>query len=50
MQGEKREYFDLLSEYKDVFVWSYKEMPDLDAKVTVHRLSIKQKAFHLTNS
>jgi len=49
MPKEKKEYFDLLLEYKDVFVWSYKEMPGLDPKVAVHRLSIK-KAFYLRNS
>jgi len=41
-QEAEKEYFDLLSEYKDVFAWSYKEMPGLDPKVAVHRLSIKK--------
>ncbi|KAA0064172.1 uncharacterized protein E5676_scaffold218G00600 [Cucumis melo var. makuwa] len=31
----------LLTEYKDIFAWSYKEMPGLDPKVTVHPLAIK---------
>jgi len=39
---EEKEYFDLLSKYKDVFAWSYKEMPGLDPKVIVHCLSIKK--------
>jgi len=26
---------ELLSEYKDVFAWSYKEMPGLDPKVAI---------------
>jgi len=39
---EEKEYFDLLSEYKDVFAWRYKEMPGLDPKVVVYRLSIKR--------
>jgi len=26
----------------DVFAWSYKEMPGLDPKVTVHNLAIKK--------
>jgi len=39
---EEKEYFDLLSEYKDVFAWSYKEMHGLDPKFAVHRLSIKK--------
>ena len=29
-------------EYKDVFAWTYKEMPGLDPTVVVHRLAIKQ--------
>ncbi|KAA0036540.1 uncharacterized protein E6C27_scaffold191G00420 [Cucumis melo var. makuwa] len=28
-------------EYKDIFAWSYKEMPGLDPKVAVHHLAIK---------
>ena len=39
---EEKKYFELLSEYKDVFAWSYKEIPELDPKVVVHRLSIKR--------
>jgi len=39
---EEKQYSELLSEYKDVFAWSYKEMPGLDPKVAVHRLSIKK--------
>ena len=41
-QEEEKEYFDLLLECKDVFTWSYKEMPGLDPKVIVHCLSIKK--------
>jgi len=39
---EEKEYFNLLGEYKDVFAWSYQEMPGLDPKVVVHRLSIRK--------
>ena len=39
---EKKEYFDLLSKYKDVFAWSYQEMPGLDPKAIAHRLSIRK--------
>jgi len=39
---EEKEYFNLLGEYKDVFAWSYQEMPGLDPKVAVHRLSIRK--------
>ncbi|XP_075086299.1 uncharacterized protein LOC142169006 [Nicotiana tabacum] len=38
---EEDEYFKLLTEYKDVFAWSYKEMPGLSPKVVVHHLGIK---------
>ncbi|XP_061999282.1 uncharacterized protein LOC133716611 [Rosa rugosa] len=41
---EEREYHDLLLEYKDVFAWTYKEMPGLDPKVAVHRLAVKPEA------
>jgi len=43
-QEEEKEYFNLLSEHKEVFVWSYSEMPGLDPKVVVHCLSLNQKA------
>jgi len=39
---EQKEYFNLLSDYKDVFAWSYTEIPGLDLKVTVHRLSLRR--------
>jgi len=39
---EEKQYLKLLSEYKDVFAWSYKEMPGFDPKVAVQRLSIKR--------
>jgi hypothetical protein len=42
--AEEKEYLELLTEYKDVFVWTYKEMPGLNPRVAVHRLSIKQEA------
>ncbi|OIT29925.1 hypothetical protein A4A49_51406 [Nicotiana attenuata] len=38
---EEEEYSKLLNEYKDVFSWSYKEMPGLIPKVFVHHLGIK---------
>jgi len=37
-----KEYFKLPFEYKDVFVWSCKEMVGLDPKVAVHNLSRKK--------
>ncbi|TYK29707.1 uncharacterized protein E5676_scaffold3607G00170 [Cucumis melo var. makuwa] len=38
---EEGKYMSLLTEYKDIFAWSYKEMPGLDPKVVVHHLAIK---------
>ncbi|KAM2959947.1 hypothetical protein FF1_029702 [Malus domestica] len=35
------EYYQLLSEYKDVFAWTYKEMPGLDPVIDVHHLAVK---------
>ena len=39
---EESKYFELLMEYKDVFAWTYKEMPGLDPTIVIHRLAIKQ--------
>ncbi|KAA0042067.1 retrotransposon gag protein [Cucumis melo var. makuwa] len=39
---EEGKHMSLLIEYKDIFAWSYKEMPGLDPKVAVHHLAIKQ--------
>ncbi|XP_057461067.1 uncharacterized protein LOC130751463 [Actinidia eriantha] len=39
---EQKMYIELLSECKDVFAWSYKEMPGLDPKVAVHNLAVKR--------
>ncbi|KAL0402726.1 UNVERIFIED_CONTAM: hypothetical protein Slati_4302500 [Sesamum latifolium] len=41
-QEEEGAYITLLHEFKDVFAWSYKEMPGLDPKVAVHHLSVKK--------
>ncbi|KAM1168094.1 hypothetical protein FF1_030014 [Malus domestica] len=38
---EIEEYYQLLSEYKDVFAWTYKEMPGLDPIIVVHHLAVK---------
>ncbi|KAL0317347.1 UNVERIFIED_CONTAM: Transposon Ty3-G Gag-Pol polyprotein [Sesamum angustifolium] len=43
-QEEEGTYIALLHEFKDVFAWSYKEMPGLDPKVDVHHLSVKKGA------
>jgi len=39
---EEKQYFHLLSKYRDVLAWSYKEMLDLDPKVAVHNLAIRK--------
>ncbi|KAL0457935.1 UNVERIFIED_CONTAM: hypothetical protein Slati_0420700 [Sesamum latifolium] len=38
---EENQYFKTLDEYRDVFAWTYKEMPGLDPKVAIHHLSIR---------
>ncbi|KAM2613714.1 hypothetical protein TB2_028421 [Malus domestica] len=38
---EVDEYYQLLSEYKDVFAWTYKEMPGLDPVIAVHHLAVE---------
>ncbi|XP_050150514.1 uncharacterized protein LOC126625466 [Malus sylvestris] len=38
---EIEEYYQLLSEYKDIFAWTYKEMPRLDPVIVVHHLAVK---------
>ncbi|GKV13724.1 hypothetical protein SLEP1_g24709 [Rubroshorea leprosula] len=37
---EEARYVQLLTKYKDVFAWSYKEMLGLDPKVAIHRLAM----------
>ncbi|KAM1343604.1 hypothetical protein ACFX2F_007784 [Malus domestica] len=36
---EIEKYYQLLLEYKDVFAWTYKEMPGLDPIIAVHHLA-----------
>ncbi|KAM2661512.1 hypothetical protein EV2_023810 [Malus domestica] len=38
---EMEGYYQLLLEYKDVFAWTYKEMPGLDPIIIVHYLAVK---------
>ncbi|KAK4381669.1 hypothetical protein Sango_2945000 [Sesamum angolense] len=42
--GEEGTYIALLNEFKDIFAWSYKEMPGLDLEAAVHHLSVKKGA------
>jgi len=39
---EEKKYFDLHDEYKDVFTWSYQDMPRLNPKVAIHCLSVRK--------
>ncbi|CAL8989853.1 unnamed protein product [Prunus brigantina] len=41
---ELEEYTQLLQEYRDVFAWSYQDMPGLDPNVAVHKLGIPNEA------
>ncbi|XP_070039688.1 uncharacterized protein [Nicotiana tomentosiformis] len=41
---EEITYIELFKEFKDVFSWSYEEMPSLDPKVGVHHLAVKSGA------
>ena len=38
---EEVAYINILKEYRDVFAWSYKEMPGLNPRVAVHQLAVK---------
>jgi len=49
IQEEEKEHFDLLSEYKDLFAWMYKEMPKLDPK-SQSTTYLSKKVFHLRSS
>ncbi|XP_012468931.1 uncharacterized protein LOC105787011 [Gossypium raimondii] len=37
----KQDFIELLQEFKDVFVWSYQDMPGLNTDIVVQRLPIK---------
>ena len=39
---EEKAYIDILKKYRDVFAWTYKEMPGLNPKVAVHHLAVKK--------
>ncbi|XP_070002549.1 uncharacterized protein [Nicotiana sylvestris] len=41
---EENTYIELLNEFRDVFAWSYIEMPGLDPKVVAHHLAINNGA------
>jgi len=37
----KKRIIELLKEFVDIFAWSYRDMPGLDADIVVHRLPLK---------
>jgi len=39
--SDRKELIDLLFEYVDVFAWTYRDMPGLDANIVEHRLPLK---------
>ena len=41
---EKQDLIYLIREYKDVFAWSYEDMPGLNPQVAMHCLNIKPDA------
>ncbi|XP_057770207.1 uncharacterized protein LOC130990022 [Salvia miltiorrhiza] len=41
---EEYSYIELLKEFKDIFAWSYKEMPGLSSKIAVHHLAVRKDA------
>ncbi|KAK5803353.1 hypothetical protein PVK06_030998 [Gossypium arboreum] len=40
---KKRDLIELLQEFKNVFAWSYQNMPGLSTDIVVHRLPIKEE-------
>jgi len=38
---ERQAFIELLTEFKDVFAWSYKDMPGIDRSIAEHRIPIK---------
>ena len=39
----KPELIALLKEFKEIFAWSYQDMPGLDTEIVVHRILVKPK-------
>jgi len=42
--SEKEDLIHLIQEYKDVFVWNYKDMFGLDPQIAMHHLKINPDA------
>jgi len=39
----KDELIALLKEFKEIFVWSYQDMPGLDIEIVIHRIQVKSE-------
>ncbi|WP_345786837.1 hypothetical protein, partial [Acinetobacter baumannii] len=39
----RQDLIELLQEFKDVFAWSYQDMPDLSTDIAVHRVLTKEE-------
>ena len=37
----KHELIALLNEFREIFAWSYKDMPGVDTEIVVHRILVK---------
>ena len=37
----KHELIALLKEFREIFAWSYQDMPGLDTEIVVHRIPVK---------
>ena len=43
LKDMRDELIALLKEFKEIFTWSYQDMPRLDTKNVVHRIPIKSE-------
>ena len=43
LEDVKLELIALLKEFKEIFAWSYQDMPGLDIEIVVHRIPVKPK-------
>ena len=41
---EREQLVDLLKEFRDVFAWSYKDMPGIDPEIVEHRIPLLPNA------
>jgi len=42
--------YTLLREFKDVFAWSYQDMPDLNPDIVQHKLLLSQNVLRLSRN